>query len=153
MDLLSQLIASMLVKPPGFTKPPTEQWQRLITNPNPVVLPTVKPKPTPYTPPKTLAPAKTAGVSVSGDIFFKLADCETDGGINGRVNWVSNTGNGYYGGFQFSASTWNSMGTGYARADLAPAEVQTAAAKRLQARSGWHSQWPACSKKLGLPYS
>lgn len=82
------------------------------------------------------------GASVSG-VWAQLAQCESGG------DPTKNTGNGYYGMYQFSSGTWNSMGTGYARADLAPASVQTAAAQKLQARSGW-GQWPACARKLGL---
>lgn len=76
---------------------------------------------------------------ISLDVWFWLRDCEAHG------NYQINTGNGYYGAYQFSQSTWNSMNTGYAFAHEAPPEVQDDAAKRLQARSGW-GQWPVCSK-------
>lgn len=76
------------------------------------------------------------------DIWQALRNCEAGG------NYARNSGNGYYGAYQFSAGTWNSMNTGYERADLAPPEVQDDAAQRLQARSGW-GQWPACSRKIG----
>jgi LysM repeat protein len=61
---------------------------------------------------------------------------------------TKNTGNGYYGAFQFSPSTWNSMGTGYARADLAPYEVQKEAVQRLLARSSIYTQFPGCARKM-----
>lgn len=61
---------------------------------------------------------------------------------------AKNTGNGYYGAFQFSIATWNSMGTGYARADLAPIEVQIDAVQRLLARSSIFTQFPGCAKKM-----
>ena len=64
-------------------------------------------------------------------------------------NPAENTGNGYYGMFQFAASTWDSMGTGYPRADLAPASVQLGAAEALQRRSGW-GQWPVTSRMCGV---
>lgn len=92
------------------------------------------------------SPSKATVPSVtvpSGDVWAKLRNCEAGG------NYATNTGNGYYGAYQFSIGTWNSMGTAYARADLAPPEVQDDAARRLQARSGW-GQWPACSRGLGL---
>jgi resuscitation-promoting factor RpfB len=76
-------------------------------------------------------------------IWSQLAECESGG------NWQINTGNGYYGGLQFSASTWDAMETGYDRADQAPPSVQIDAAQRLQAEAGW-GQWPTCSRKLGL---
>ena len=63
-------------------------------------------------------------------------------------NPAENTGNGYYGAFQFSAATWASMDTGYPRADLAPYSVQLAAAEALQRRAGW-GQWPVTSRECG----
>ncbi len=59
-----------------------------------------------------------------------------------------NSGNGYFGAFQFSAGTWNSMNTGYARADLAPIEVQISAVQKLLARSSVYGQFPACARQL-----
>jgi hypothetical protein len=76
------------------------------------------------------------------DVWARLRNCESHG------NYQTNTGNGYYGAYQFSAGTWNSMNTGYERADLAPPEVQDDAARRLQIRGGW-GQWPVCSRKAG----
>jgi len=66
-------------------------------------------------------------------VWDKIAQCESGG------NWQANTGNGYYGGLQFSAATWHSVGGPglpyeYSR------EVQIKYAKILQARSGW-GQW------------
>lgn len=81
----------------------------------------------------------------SPDSFITaLGQCESGNTAN------RNSGNGYYGAFQFSIATWNAMGTGYARADLAPYEVQVAAVKKLLSRSSVHSQFPGCSAKLGL---
>jgi hypothetical protein len=59
-----------------------------------------------------------------------------------------NSGNGYYGAFQFSIGTWNAMATGYARADLAPLEVQIEAVQKLLSRSSIFSQFPACARKM-----
>ena len=75
----------------------------------------------------------------------RLAQCESGG------NWHINTGNGYYGGLQFSQSTWSANGgTKYApRADLASREQQIAIAERVLAAQGWGA-WPACSSSLGL---
>src|SRR3990167_1567470 len=61
---------------------------------------------------------------------------------------TTNTWIVFYGTFQFTIGTWNSMGTGYARADLAPPAVQDDATRRLQLRAGW-GQWPACAASLG----
>lgn len=88
---------------------------------------------------------KQENKAVSDDIWERLRNCES--GSAGL--YLANTGNGYYGAYQFSATTWRSMGTAYAFAHEAPPEVQDDAARRLQARSGW-GQWPACSRKLGL---
>jgi len=84
--------------------------------------------------------------SVSYDsVWDQLAQCESGG------NWSINTGNGYFGGVQFSQSTWEGVGgLKYApRADLATREQQIAAAEVLLQSSGWGA-WPACSSQLGL---
>ena len=74
-----------------------------------------------------------------------LRTCETHG------NYQTNTGNGYYGAYQFSASTWNSLNTGYARADLAPAAVQDAAIiANTKRTAGLRTQNPGCYAKMGL---
>jgi hypothetical protein len=58
-------------------------------------------------------------------------------------NYATNTGNGYYGAYQFSESTWLGVGgTGYP--NQAPPAVQDAMAQRLQQRSGW-GQWSTYS--------
>ena len=78
----------------------------------------------------------------SGSVWDRLARCESGG------NWSINTGNGYYGGLQFSLSTWRAYGgNGYPH--QASREEQIRIAKKLQAAAGWGS-WPACSSKLGL---
>jgi hypothetical protein len=71
-------------------------------------------------------------------------------------NYRENTGNGYYGAYQFTASSWNISvgGAGYpqyanGRADLAPPYVQDAAAVWLQAHAGWGS-WPVSSRACGV---
>jgi hypothetical protein len=83
--------------------------------------------------------------AADGSTWDALAQCESGG------NWAINTGNGYYGGVQFSASTWRAYGGGsYApRADLASRQEQIAIAEKTLASQGWGA-WPACSAKLGL---
>lgn len=66
-------------------------------------------------------------------VWDKIAKCESGG------NWHINTGNGYYGGLQFSARTWHSVG-GPGLPHEYSREVQIKYAKILQARSGW-GQW------------
>jgi len=76
----------------------------------------------------------------------RVAQCESGG------NWHDNTGNGYYGGLQFSARTWDSFDTKhYAnRADLATREEQIDVANHVLARQGWGA-WPVCHRYAGSP--
>ncbi|WP_347056846.1 transglycosylase family protein [Blastococcus sp. HT6-30] len=94
-----------------------------------------------------LAPFLGTGTAAAADgaTWDRLAQCESSG------DWAINTGNGYYGGLQFSPSTWAGFGgTEYAeRADLATREQQIAIAEKTLAVQGWGA-WPACSAKLGL---
>lgn len=76
----------------------------------------------------------------SDDRWARLRQCESHG------DYTANTGNGYYGAYQFSAKTWHSLGLGGLPHEAAPAD-QDAAARRLLARSGWR-QWPNCGKVL-----
>ena len=86
--------------------------------------------------------AGTTGGEVGDDVWAQLAQCES----GGRPE--TNTGNGFYGMYQFTLETWQSLGgTGYPHE--ADAATQTAMAKKLQAQSGW-GQWPGCADKLGL---
>jgi hypothetical protein len=90
----------------------------------------------------TVAPSAQAASTSTWD---RLAACESGG------RWNINTGNGFYGGLQFTNGTWRAYGGGrYApRADLATKGEQIAVAERLLDDRGW-SPWPACSRKLGL---
>lgn len=87
-------------------------------------------------------PTSNSTKTVSGGVWDRLAQCESGG------NWSINTGNGYYGGVQFSAATWRSVGGSGLPHQNSKAE-QIKRAQMLQARSGW-GQWPHCSSKLGL---
>ncbi|WP_018549346.1 transglycosylase family protein [Streptomyces sp. LaPpAH-108] len=75
----------------------------------------------------------------------KVAACESSG------NWSINTGNGFYGGLQFTRSTWEAYGgTRYApRADLATREQQIAVAEKVLNGQG-PGAWPVCSVRAGL---
>jgi hypothetical protein len=70
-----------------------------------------------------------------------MAQCEAGG------NWSINTGNGYYGGLQFSLATWQHYGgTGYPH--QASKASQIAIGKKVQAAKGW-AAWPGCARRLG----
>ena len=74
-----------------------------------------------------------------------VAQCESGG------NWSIDTGNGYYGGLQFSASTWAAYGgTQYAAtANLATMGQQIAIAENVLASQG-PGAWPICGPQAGL---
>jgi hypothetical protein len=98
-----------------------------------------QPAPAAATPPRT--------VTYSGDsVWDDLARCESGG------NWAINTGNGYYGGLQFSYGTWHNYGGGeFAEyPHQATREEQIIVAERLRDARGY-APWPACRAKLGLP--
>lgn len=85
------------------------------------------------------ASASTSVPSYSGGInWYAIAECESGG------NWAINTGNGYYGGLQFSQGTWVAAGglRYAARADLATPAEQIAIASTLSL-----SNWPVCGAR------
>lgn len=88
------------------------------------------------------APVVASGGTVTGGVWAALRQCESGG------NYAEDTGNGYYGAYQFSLGTWASLGYG-GMPSSAPPAVQDAAAQALQARSGW-GQWPVCSVRIGM---
>lgn len=83
-----------------------------------------------------------ANAATDGATWDALAQCESGG------NWATNTGNGYSGGLQFSASTWAAYGGTGSAAD-ASREQQIAVAEQVQASQGWGA-WPSCAAELGL---
>ncbi|MFB8026960.1 transglycosylase family protein [Streptomyces sp. NPDC056465] len=91
-----------------------------------------------------LLTAASAGAATT-DVWEKVAACESTG------NWHINTGNGYYGGLQFTRSTWAAYGgTAYAaRADLATRDQQIAVAEKVLDGQG-PGAWPTCSVRAGL---
>jgi len=86
----------------------------------------------------TIVKVGTKTVS-SGGAWDRIAQCESGG------NWAANTGNGYYGGLQFSLGTWQAYG-GTSRPDLVSREQQIAVAERVRASSGGYGAWPVCGK-------
>jgi uncharacterized protein YabE (DUF348 family) len=77
-------------------------------------------------------------------VWDKIAQCESGG------NWAENTGNGYYGGLQFSLGTWRAYG-GSGLPSGASRLTQIAIATKIRNASGGYGAWPACSSALGLP--
>ena len=87
----------------------------------------------------------TSASAASTDSWNALAQCEASG------NWAANTGNGFYGGLQFTPSTWAAFGgTQYAAsADQATASQQIAVAENVLASQG-PGAWPVCGPQAGL---
>ncbi len=92
--------------------------------------------------PRRAAAAPANYAAGDGSVWDRLAACEAGG------NWAINTGNGYYGGLQFTLSSWAGVG-GSGLPSNASREEQIMRGQMLQARSGWGA-WPACSARLGL---
>jgi LysM repeat protein len=92
-----------------------------------------------------LATAPAFADSVNWDA---VAECESGG------NWQINTGNGFYGGLQFTQGTWQAYGgSQYAvRADLASRSQQIAVAERVLAGQGIGA-WPVCGQRAGATTS
>ncbi|GHH76134.1 resuscitation-promoting factor [Promicromonospora soli] len=103
--------------------------------PEPVSEPVSEPAP-------LAAEEPAAPVVATGGVWAALAECESGG------DPTTNTGNGYYGLYQFSLPTWEAMGGSGLPSDASAAE-QTMRAQALQEQSGW-GQWPACAASLGL---
>jgi resuscitation-promoting factor RpfA len=89
-----------------------------------------------------LAVSSCTGPGVSADDFGALRMCESSG------NYAIDTGNGYYGAYQFDLPTWEGLGfTGLP--NLNNPATQDAAAYKLYDERGW-APWPTCSVRLGL---
>jgi resuscitation-promoting factor RpfA len=95
----------------------------------------------------SLAGAATASAAADSDAsvsrWEQVARCESGG------NWSINTGNGYYGGLQFSPSTWSAFGGGMfaTSADKATRDQQIVIAEKVLARQG-RGAWPVCGRGL-----
>jgi hypothetical protein len=71
-----------------------------------------------------------------------IAQCESEG------DWGAATGNGFYGGLQFTQATWLEFG-GVGSPHETTREVQIMIGESVQTAQGWGA-WPACSAELGL---
>ncbi|TDC47488.1 resuscitation-promoting factor [Jiangella ureilytica] len=84
------------------------------------------------------------GDDVDGGVWDRLAQCESGG------NWSINTGNGYYGGLQFSLGTWRAFGgSGYPHENSKAEQIRIA--EKVRDNRGGYGDWPACARSLGLP--
>ena len=93
----------------------------------------------------TALPAPVQAQAQATLVWDTVAACESSG------NWAVNTGNGFYGGLQFTTKTWVAFGgRAYApRADLASRGEQILIAGRVLAKQG-PGAWPVCGAKSGL---
>ncbi|WP_340536842.1 transglycosylase family protein [Nocardioides sp. GXZ039] len=89
-------------------------------------------------------PSSAPNYAGGSTVWDKLAQCESGG------NWAINTGNGYYGGLQFSLPTWQAYG-GSGLPSNNSREAQIAIAEKVRAATGGYGSWPGCAAKLGLP--
>ncbi len=83
-----------------------------------------------------------------GSVWNRVAKCESGG------RWKINSGNGYYGGLQFSARTWRAYGGKKygSQAHRASKSEQIAVARRVLAGQG-AGAWGGCGRKAGLSKS
>jgi hypothetical protein len=90
------------------------------------------------------APLALAGTAdaASPSKWDKIAQCESGG------DWSIATGNGYYGGLQFTPETWRNHG-GKGMPQDASRDAQIAVAERVLADQGWGA-WPVCSRRAGM---
>jgi Transglycosylase-like domain len=146
--LADALTPPTTVAPPTTTTtvPPTTTTTTTAPPPPPPPPPTTvppAPAPAPAPPPAVAPNASGSGYNDPNNpaAWDRLAQCESGG------NWAANTGNGYYGGIQFSLASWQGVG-GPGRPDQASRETQIAMGQRLWNQGGW-GHWPACSSKLG----
>ena len=146
-SLLTTLESTPYYYYPEIQQHPTmqpEASEPLAINIQPVTqpIPTVAPTAIPTVPPTSAAQASYAGGPLNEAQITYLGQCEAG------MDPEKNTGIGYYGAFQFSYGTWQSMNTGYERADMAPLEVQKDAVQRLLQRSSIFTQFPGCARKM-----
>lgn len=130
-QLPSTAVAQTYVAPVSAAPDADDQVTSTVETPAATPTPVVSSNPT------VQAPAVSGG-----SIWDSIAQCESGG------NWSINTGNGFYGGLQFTLSSWQAVGgTGYPN-DASRSE-QIMRAQILQSEQGWGA-WPVCSVEVGL---
>lgn len=98
--------------------------------------------PTGFLLPKSPRLRAHSNASSDGRIWTMLRACESGN------NYQENSGNGFYGAYQFTITSWIDVGE-VGLPNLAPPAVQDEAARRLMTIQGWHA-WPMCSAMLGF---
>ena len=89
--------------------------------------------------------ALTPAEAKAWGVWDRVAQCESGG------RWNINTGNGYYGGLQFSASTWRAYGGGkYATHAHKASKAQQIEIAQKTLKGQGPGAWPVCSRKAGL---
>jgi hypothetical protein len=91
-----------------------------------------------------IAPALPAGAATDtlASQMHRLRVCESSN------NYRANTGNGYFGAYQYAPGTWRKLGYS-GRPDQASSETQDAATTKLHSREGWRP-WPGCARREHL---
>ena len=152
--LLFALTSGMAFAVGSDTEPPPVQTVAQATptpEPTPPPTPPPTPEPPPVPPPAPVKqppatrqqavqpkPTQTTSKPVGG-VLERIKQCESGG------NYSTNTGNGYYGAYQFNQSTWNSNGGSGNPAAASPAEQDRVAANLYAKRGG--QPWPTCSRR------
>jgi resuscitation-promoting factor RpfB len=85
-------------------------------------------------------PPPTTNFAGGDTVWDRIAQCESGG------NWAANTGNGYYGGLQFSLGTWRAYG-GSGLPSQASRATQIAIATKVRDASGGYGAWPVCGRQ------
>ncbi|MSO86162.1 MAG: resuscitation-promoting factor rpfe [Acidimicrobiia bacterium] len=135
MPAPSTTVTTVAPAPPTAPAPTAPVRARVAAPPTTVAAP---PAPTTTTPPATAGPADPNDPAN----WDRMAQCEAGG------NWAINSGNGYFGGLQFSLTMWADVG-GVGYPHEASREEQIKRGMVLQARGGW-AQWPTCARSLGF---
>ena len=92
--------------------------------------------------------ASTADAAPTYRVWDRVAHCESTN------NWHINTGNGFYGGLQFSAGTWGAYGGHkYARQASGASRLQQIEVARRVLASQGPGAWPVCGPRAGLTRS
>jgi hypothetical protein len=127
--------------PPTTTTQPPPPPTTTTTQAPPPPVTTTQPPPPPHPEPEARSSGVGSGDPYSDASWDRLAGCESGG------DWSVNTGNGYYGGIQFSLSSWRSVGgSGYPHENSRAEQIHRG--QLLWEQGGW-AHWPACTSSFG----